>query len=294
MRVPKQMKESLQDKVSISLLKAGYSIKQMKGCCDVIARKNETILLVKVLEDTNSMTKEHAEEMKKIASMIQASPLIIAEKGGHTLEDNVVYARLGMHAINLPTLLNALHQHIPFIKSNRSGLTVEIKGKTLQQKREEENISLHALSRKMGVSSRMIVKYENESAEISFERALKVYELFGADVFTPINLFSFPTDTMIYTVSSDVGKKFNGMGFSTLETRKLPIDLIAKKESELIITGIGDHVPLDIMNISTLIDADKLIIFNKKKPKEQPAISKEEFFDLKDAHELIKFLRECA
>ncbi len=63
------MKESLADKVSRALLKNGYVVKNIKGCFDLVARKQDSIILLKTLENTNSLTKETADEMKRIAQI---------------------------------------------------------------------------------------------------------------------------------------------------------------------------------------------------------------------------------
>jgi len=55
---------------------------------------------------------------------------------------------------------------------------------------------------------------------------------------------------------------------------------------------VGDKVHPDSLAVSKLIEADNLVIFSKKKPKDIAAITKEEFLDFEKSDELIKFLRE--
>ena len=161
------MKQTLLDKINIFLLKKGFTIKNLtRTCFDVLARRNEQILLIKVLEDVNSISRQYAEEMISIASYINASPLIIAEKAGGKLEDNIVYSRFDMYTLNLNTFLNCINNKFPFIKRSQAGLTASIVGKKLKEKREELGYSLNALSKKLGVTSRMVMKYENENSEV--------------------------------------------------------------------------------------------------------------------------------
>ncbi|MBI2659333.1 hypothetical protein HYX05_04525 [Candidatus Woesearchaeota archaeon] len=95
------MKQTLLDKLNAFLLKKGFTIKNLtRTCFDILARKNEQILLVKVLEDANSVSRESTEEMAAVASYINASPLIIAGKAGSRLEDNIVYSRFGIYTLN--------------------------------------------------------------------------------------------------------------------------------------------------------------------------------------------------
>ena len=90
------MKKSLIDQLSIFLLKQGYTVKVMpSGAFDILARKDH-IILIKALSDANSITKQAVDDMKKIAGLLDGSPLLVAEKAGPILQDNVVYSRFGL------------------------------------------------------------------------------------------------------------------------------------------------------------------------------------------------------
>ena len=89
-------KEHLVNRVVNTLEQGGFDNFLYEGCFDVLARKNGQILLIKVLEDANSISRQCTEEMGAIASYINASPLIISEKAGSRLEDNIVYSRFSI------------------------------------------------------------------------------------------------------------------------------------------------------------------------------------------------------
>lgn len=285
------MKKNLLEETSLVLLREGFTIKNVKGCFDLLARKGEKIILIKVVLDANSLSQEAITEMKKIASCISSTPLIITEKSGNKLEDNIVYSRFGVFTVNKKTFQNALKQKLPFIKSGKAGLTTSIDGKKLKGKREEEEMSLKELSRKIGVSKRMITNYENNS-DVAIQKAWKLYNLFGTEIFNQIDIFS-EMDKIIYSCVSDVGKKYSQLGFNAVEAKRNVFDIIAKKEKELILTTIGDSFNKEISSLSRLLDAESLIVFEKKKPKaEIPRIAKEEFLELEDGKELIKIIKE--
>ena len=267
----------------------GYTIKNLNSCFDIIARKNTNILLLKIVNDANSLYKESIEEMEKISSYVNASPIIIAEKSGFILEDNVVYSRYGINTLNSKTFFNVLIKKFPFIKSDKGGIKIEIIGNKLKEKREQHDLSLNSLAEKLGVSARMISKYEQEISEISLKRALKLYELLG-DVFKSVDLFS--RKEIIETHFSDISRKYHNLGFESLETTKSPFDVIARREKEIILTNVGDKVEKDLVSFAKLIDSENLIIFERKKPKDIPSITKEEFLEFEKAQELIKFLKE--
>ena len=286
------MKQTLLDKVNIFLLKKRFTIKNLtRTCFDVLARKNNQILLLKVLEDANSISKLCTGEMATLASYINAPPLIIAQKAGSRLEDNIIYSRFDIYTLNFNTFLNCINNKFPFVKRSQAGLTASLAGKKLKEKREELEYSLNALSKKIGVTSRMIMKYENEDSEVTISRAMKVYDLFGDKVFNEVNIF-IVNDRPESKFETLISRKYIELGFDATETKKTPFDIIARKDDELILTEVSDTVNPQLQPLSKLLEADNLVIFQKKKPKNIPSMTEKEFMDFEKANELVKFLKE--
>ena len=286
------MKQTLLDKINIFLLKKGFTIKNLtRTCFDLLARRNDQILLVKVLEDANSISRQYTEEMISIASYINASPLIIAEKAGNKLEDNIVYSRFDIYTLNFDTFLSCVNNKFPFIKRSHAGLTASVVGEKLKEKREELGYSLNALSKKLGVTSRMVIKYENENSEVTINRAMKLYDLFGHHVFNEVNVF-MQQKSLQNKFETEVSRKYIELGFDATETKKTPFDIIARKDNEIILTEVSDNVNPQMQSLSKLLEADNLVIFNKKKPKHIPSLTKHEFMEFNEANDLVKFLKE--
>lgn len=298
--------KKLSERLCIFLLRKGFTIKSLIGCCfDVLARKGSRILLVKILLDANAVSEEHARQMHSISSYIRASPLVIAEKAGSVLGNNVVYSRLGIYTMNFATFANCMDEKLPFVASTNAGLIANIVGEKLRQKREQQGLSLAQISRKIGVSRRMISRYEKGDqqgiAQLTMAKAEKMYDVFGHEVFEKIDVFVNPQNYERFVagrnmsiLQTPITKKYSELGFESSEARKVPFDIIARKDDELILTEVGDRVNPDATLLSRLIDADNLVIFDKKRPIEEgiPAITKEEFMEFEEANELIKFLRE--
>jgi predicted transcriptional regulator len=150
---------------------------------------------------------------------------------------------------------------------------------------------LNALSRKIGVTSRMMAKYENENSEVTLNRAMKVYDLFGCRVFNEINIFA-RREQRESKFETQVSKKYIELGFDATETKKTPFDIIAKKDDELILTEVGDNVNPQMESLSKLLEADNLVIFRKKRPKNMPSITEEQFMGFEKSNELVRFLKE--
>lgn len=286
------MKSNLIDKLGIFLLKEGFTVKSLiRTCFDLLARKQDKILLIKVLEDANAVSKEHVDEMNRVSSYIGAVPVIMAEKAGNKLEDNILYTRFNLYTLNFTTFVNSIKNKFPFVKRTQAGYTVSIAGNKLRKKREEMGFSLNFLSKKVGVTNRMIDKYEKGDSEITITKATKIYDIFGHKVFNEINIFS--GNTRIESKhDSDFSKKYIELGFEASDTNKSPFDVIARKDDELILTGVGDKARPDFSSLSKLLDADNLVIFKEKRPKNIPAVTREEFLEFEKANQLIRFLKE--
>jgi len=286
------MKGKIIDKLGIFLLKDSFTVKTLtRSSFDLLARKQDKILLIKVLEDANSITKQYVDEMNTISAYINAIPIIIAEKAGKKLEENIVYTRFNMYALNLMTFINSIKNRFPFIKRTQAGLTASISGKKLREKREQYGYSLNSLSKKVGVTTRMITRYENEDSEITINKAMKIYDIFGQDVFNQINIF-YTNGVIENNPKSDFSRKYMDLGFDAADMRRSPFDIIARKDDELILTELGDKRKPGFSSLSRLLDADNLVIFDKKKPKDIPSMTKKEFLEFEKSHQLIKFLKE--
>ena len=144
------MKSNLIDKLGIFLLKDSFTVKTLtRTCFDLLARKQDKILLIKVLEDANAVTKEYTEAMNTVSSYIGAVPIIIAEKAGNKLEDNVLYTRFNLYTLNFSTFVNSIKNKFPFVRRTQAGFTVSVSGDKLRKEREEKGYSLNYLSKSM-------------------------------------------------------------------------------------------------------------------------------------------------
>jgi len=90
---------------------------------------------------------------------------------------------------------------------------------------------------------------------------------------------------------SEFSFKYVDLGFSAADINKAPFDIISKKDDEIILTKVGDKANPQLQSLSELLEADNLVIFRKKKPKDIPAITKKEFLEFEKSQELIKFLK---
>ncbi len=285
--------DRISERASMILLKRGFTVKNISGCCfDIIARKGGRILLIKTLSDANAVSDEYAEQMKNVGRYINASPVIVAERAGQSLKDNVAYSRNGVCTLTQATFRNAVESRHPYVFSSRAGLAANINSERLKSAAEERGLSMSDISRRIGVSRRMMAKYEAGSS-MTLGNAQKMYDILGHHVFEKIDIFSRRSMER-HNLESPITRKYSELGFEASETRKVPFNVIARKNDELILTEVGDRANPHAASLSRIIDAENLVIYHNKRPRERdiPAMTREEFMEFEKSGELIRFIKE--
>ena len=75
-----------------------------KSCVDLIARRGDELLLIRVLGNIDALREESAKEFLRLAAVLRAHPIIV---GAHSkrgpLERGVVYRRYSIPAVSFET-----------------------------------------------------------------------------------------------------------------------------------------------------------------------------------------------
>jgi len=95
---------------------------------DIVARRDRSLLLVKVLTNVDAFSKENADDMKTLAEALSGSPLLVGERSGAgEIEEGIVYSRFNVPIISLRTLTELLWENVPpFIFAAPGGLYVKL------------------------------------------------------------------------------------------------------------------------------------------------------------------------
>lgn len=240
------MQSLLMSNVIRLLKKEGYELLELVDtkprCFDLIARKDKQILLIKVLYNVDSLKLETAEEMKKIAKLLNATAIVIGERFKFDfLERRVVYTRYNLPVINLATFYDYLHGELPYVYSAPGGYYVKINSEKLRKAREAMGISIGDAAKKLGVSKRTVRNYE-EGSDASVEIAIKIEEVFG-DVVKKINFYEFINEREEEIKSSneeedEIIGKLREIGMNVYTVKHTPFDAISKFEENEVIIGL--------------------------------------------------------
>lgn len=170
---------------------------------DIAARRGETLLLCKILLNLDGLTEETANEMRVLSEILGGTPLVIGEKTrDQPLEDNVIYTRYKITAVNIHTFYDYFIEGIPpMVTASPGGLYVPIDGSALKEARIENNMSLGSLAGVIGVSRRTISKYEEEGMHASIDTVLMLEDLLQIELAQPIDILN---PTILAAVTKNV------------------------------------------------------------------------------------------
>lgn len=230
--------------------KAGYVVTDLAEtkprCFDVVARKDDVVLFLKVLYNIDSFKPEMAREMKIIAKVLKASPVVIGERyKADFLERGVVYTRYGLPVINLATFHDiVIENEYPLIYSAPGGYYVKLDSERIKKIREKLGISAGELAMHLGVSRRTVMLYE-EGIDTSIENAIKLEEFFGECVVKEIDVFNFVEYSEEEISPPEYGEKeeeiikdLKDIGVDVIPVRHAPFDAISQSQNDAILTGI--------------------------------------------------------
>ena len=233
------------------LAKAGFDVSSaltLRGICfDVVARRDEKVLIIKILSNIDAFSKENAEEMKVLADALQATPLVTGERSSSgALEPGIVYSRFNISIVSNETLADLLLEDAPpFIFAAPGGLYVRLDSDLLKTIREARGISLGTLADTAGVSRRTIQMYEAGMGAM-IDAALRIEEYLGLPIIEPIDPFTFRSDerekeerTGHEPVDKFVYNQLCGLGFSVVPVVKSPFEAVTHDDKALMLTGMG-------------------------------------------------------
>lgn len=219
----------------INLLLNTYGFKTSdiydRSCFDILARKDDILIILKILVNIDSLTSSQAEELSKIAGTFLASPIIIGFKSKHNyLEEDVVYERHEIPAISPQTLCNIIVNKIhPEVFAKRGGYYVKINGNLLKELREKNDLSLKELADISHVSRETIYKYEQGNSQTYPETALLLEEVLHSPITLSINLLELDTKNSLDKKIQEP-KELIKLGYDVKSSNKTPFDAISERQ----------------------------------------------------------------
>jgi putative transcriptional regulator len=213
----------------------------------LVARKGSTLLIIRALSDRDSMDRSNATDLKKLASVLAASPILVcAELTEGKYRDGVLYLKFGIPLLTVRTL----HDHLvagipPMVFLGPNGHYVSVDGEEMRRRREAIGLSLGALAEAVGVSRRAIQMYE-AGMGVDLEVALRIEKVLDTGLIQPLDPFSYSEKLkcireMFGTIDGlkrDVFQHLDSLGLEIIPTVACPFDALARDRGSVFMTRV--------------------------------------------------------
>ena len=165
-------------------------------CFELIAEHITRIypnLVIKIIPNIDNIKPQFFSELKILASIMAAVPMLLGvENRRSNLDDNVIYSRENLIAINIRTFSNVMQNpQLPMAIAKQGGFFIDVDGEKLQQLRENANISRQALAEKLHLTPKAVSQYEKNEMRASLEHSKLIEEILGDSILAPQDFFKF-------------------------------------------------------------------------------------------------------
>jgi len=311
-------RDELLGEVRETLTNAGFYVSEVYSMhitgFDLVARRDNSLLIIKVLTNIDAMNEGLADELRTLSNLLQGCPLLIGEKSGiGLLQNDVVYDRFDIHAITLETLKNHLLEGIPLeVYAAPGGLYVNLDAKRVKRLRQEQNLSLGSFARSLRVTRRTVQMYE-EGMNAGIEVALRIEDLFGTDVTTPIDILNKKISEKQVKVRSIKPKGFREfqrevfsileeVGYKVIPMERCPFEAVSQNKKKILLTCVDQYdkklikKAKVVSSISNITEKHAFLIIDKDVSKKNiegtPLIVKKELKKARDPEEILDLIIE--
>jgi len=282
---------------------------------DLVARRDDALLIIKVLSNIDGLSEDVGNELRALAYLLKATPLLIGEKNGMSnLEDDVVYFRFGIQTITLSTLKNHLLEEVPVrAYAAPGGLYMNLDSEKIRMLRQEKNMSLGTFARHIRVSRRTVRMYEDGmSARVDI--AIRIEDMFEQSVTTPIDLLKpqmVETDllpayqkehTHMKEFQHEVFSLLQNIGYKIIPMDRCPFEALSKEKEKILLTCVQDYNKKliekahFINSISKIMGRQAVVFTNKNVTKKNiegtPIIMKTELKKIRDPEGVFTLILE--
>ncbi|HKZ64404.1 MAG TPA: transcriptional regulator [Thermoplasmata archaeon] len=304
----------LVDGVREVLGRTGFFLSEKHGArglaFDVVARRDDLLLLIKVLRNVDALDRESADELRLLATTLKGSPLVVGERSGSgEMEDGVIYSRSGIPILSRQTFVDMLEDGMPpFMFAAPGGLYVRLDADALRGAHEQRGISLGALAEIAGVSRRTIQLYmDGMSATVDI--AMRLEEFLGEPLVLPMDPFAYTKETAqllqnyeaFERFERDVFLKLQQLGFDVRPILRSPFEALASRD-EVFLTSVptrGEKVEEKariVSNISRVVERDAVLFVEIQTRRQSiegtPVVQKSELRRMRDPDEIEDLIAE--
>jgi len=300
------MKKELLADTRILLARAGFYVSDVctlrPSSFDFVARKDDMLLLVKVLNNIDALSDDVAQELLFLATYLDGVPILIGNRtSAGVLEDETLYYRYNVPIITYNTLQDVLQGVPPLVSAAPGGFYAHLDGEKIKELRESKGISLGQLAREVGVSRRTIRMYE-QGERATIEVAEKIGAFLGDEVFQPMDIRGFvrPCELPVQRdIQDSVLNMLASLGLSIFPTARSPFHALSEFMDDLLLVGVNDRRLLDrariVANVSRVVEKQSVFFIESATQTHIagiPVIGRKDLSRLHDPQGLLEMIRE--
>lgn len=297
------------------LQKCGFATSDPKDLVhagfDIVARRGELILILKVIGNAGSITQHAVAGMAALAGAVDGSPIIISKRtGSETVEDGVMYTRSGIPLLSPQTFQDLIVEGVPPLVYAASGGYFVNVDQDILKKAREGGVSLGDLADMAGVSRRTIQMYEDGMSP-KLEVAIRLEERMGVELILPLNPLVTPNektneseDTVVEGLARSIFLRLHEIGYSVRVADRCPFDAVTHDKETVLFTGIGQKEAdlairaRAISNLSKVLEKHAVIFVDRRGSRLNlsgaPIIGCEELNKAKDKQKIMQLIEERA
>ncbi len=259
---------------------------------DIVAKKDDKLILIKVLNNVDGLKEPQAKILKNLAGELNASAIVVGlkTKAGPLL-DGVVYERYGLYVVTPKTLENALLGELPERKYWKGKLISRVNTTSLSNLINEKDIN--EIANILGVSRESIYLYKTGKINIEFSKAEKLKSLFNLPL-EKYNILAPPTPEKLPL--SGYLKDLERLGFDVVPVHK-SFDAIAKERESLLVAKKSCQRAPDLEYLKKageFLHSHPMLVSNTKEEciHGVPIVREREIKEAKSAKDILKLVKE--
>ncbi len=175
----------------------GYKIadySDVRGCVDFVAVKDDKKYVVRVLSNVDALREGSVEEFVRLASLLEATPVIVGERTKRdALRDGVVYRRYSVPVVTAATLEGILDGDVPTSEVYNGRVLIYFDSEALRAARQSKGLSQNELAQRIGTTKDSVYRYEHGYPALE-PVARRIVSILGPEVLAPVRLFESRED----------------------------------------------------------------------------------------------------
>ncbi len=297
-------KSFLLEKVVNSFLRENFEVLTTEGPFDIAAKRDDRLLLVKVLANIDGLNESQAMSLRTISYFLSAHPFVVSGKSNReTLENNIIYSRFDIPVVTSELFMDILtNDNLSPMRSAKGRHTIKVDPQLLREKRNELEMTMEQLADKIGISKKAMYEIEKSRVNPSEGTVEKLESVLSVNLKKPYEMENAPVTYLKPKddFQSKVSKEFSRIGIDNSSVYSAPFEIVGKENFSLITTlshntkkvGLAASI---VKKLSGVFSSKAVFIAKKSEDKNVegiPVVLESELPDIETGKEFSKIIEE--